>query len=58
MIDRAPEVAHIPTSDYPTPAARPANSAMSCEKFERVFGVAPRPWPEALGRVLDLLKTG
>ncbi|MAS42463.1 MAG: dTDP-4-dehydrorhamnose reductase [Rhodobacteraceae bacterium] len=58
MIASAPEVAHIPTSDYPTPAARPVNSAMSCEKFERVFGVAPRPWPEALGRVLDLLKTG
>lgn len=57
MIRTAPEVAHIPTSEYPTPAARPANSAMDCSKFEAEFGVAPRPWPEALGRVLDLLKS-
>jgi dTDP-4-dehydrorhamnose reductase len=56
MIVSAPEVAHIPTSDYPTPAARPANSAMDCSKFETTFGVPTTPWPDALGRVLDLIK--
>ncbi|MFT4792124.1 MAG: dTDP-4-dehydrorhamnose reductase [Paracoccaceae bacterium] len=53
MIDHAPEVAHIPTSDYPTPAARPANSAMNCTKIETVFGLRTVPWKLGLARVLN-----
>ena len=56
MIAAAPEVAHIPSSDYPTPAKRPANSAMDCSKFETVFGLKTKPWRDSLGHVLDLLK--
>lgn len=55
MIASAPEVAHIPTADYPTPAARPANSAMNCTRIETVFGIRTVPWKQGLARVLDLL---
>jgi len=55
MIGAAPEVAHVPTTEYPTPAARPANSALDCSKFETTFGVKTVPWPETLGRTLDRL---
>ncbi|MEO0680704.1 MAG: sugar nucleotide-binding protein, partial [Pseudomonadota bacterium] len=55
MIGSSPAVAHIPTSDYPTPAARPANSALDCTRFETVFGLKTAPWPDALGRTLDRL---
>ena len=57
MIAASPEVAHIAAADYPTSAARPANSAMDCGKFEATFGIPTIPWPDALGRVLDLIKT-
>ena len=56
MIAAAPEVAHIPSSDYPNPAKRPANSAMDCSKFETVFGLKTKPWRDSLGHALDLLK--
>ncbi len=53
LIPAAPEVAPIPTSDYPTPAARPLNSRLDCSATEATFGVLMRPWPEALATVLD-----
>ncbi|GMG81093.1 dTDP-4-dehydrorhamnose reductase [Paralimibaculum aggregatum] len=53
MIGRAPEVVRIPTADYPTPARRPANSRLDCSRFAARFGLAPRPWQEALAEVLD-----
>ncbi len=56
LIDRAPEVAHITTAEYPTPAKRPANSALDCTKFEAEFGVACVPWKDALARVIDRLE--
>ena len=45
----------ISTADYPTPAARPANSRLDCRRVQAVFGVSLRPWREALGRCLDAL---
>jgi dTDP-4-dehydrorhamnose reductase len=47
-----PEVVRIGAADYPTVALRPANSALDCSKFERVFGQRMVAWPEALDRVL------
>ncbi|QDC08073.1 dTDP-4-dehydrorhamnose reductase [Oceanicola sp. D3] len=47
------EVAPIPSSDYPTPAARPLNSRLDCRASEATFGL-PRPdWRVALDRVLS-----
>lgn len=33
-------------------ARRPIHSAMSCERFTRLTGIAPRPWKEALASYL------
>ncbi|QRR09312.1 dTDP-4-dehydrorhamnose reductase [Burkholderia sp. MS455] len=48
-----PRVLPISTSDYPTPAKRPANSRLSHEKLERVFGIQPPRWDEALQLCLE-----
>jgi dTDP-4-dehydrorhamnose reductase len=44
----------IPTSGYPTPAARPANSQLDCGKLAATFGVRLPDWENALGLCLDL----
>lgn len=46
----------IPTSDYPTPAARPLNSRLDCSAFTRDFGVAQPDWRAGLADILDELK--
>lgn len=43
-----PQVDAIPTSDYPTPAKRPANSRLDCSKLERVFGLKQPDWRNSL----------
>lgn len=52
----APPVKGIPTTDYPTPARRPRRSTLATGKLEQVFGVTPKPWHEALGRIVADLK--
>ena len=48
---RAPEVLPIPTEAYPTPAKRPKNSRLNCEKFAAEFGFRMPAWESALGDV-------
>lgn len=50
-----PTVHPIPSSAYPTPARRPANSRLSTEKLRRDYGIAPRPWPAALAEIMAAL---
>ncbi|GJE12828.1 MULTISPECIES: dTDP-4-dehydrorhamnose reductase [Methylobacterium] len=45
----------IPTSAYPTPARRPANSRLSTDSLTAAYGLAPRPWQAALDDILDRL---
>lgn len=45
----------ITTQDYPTPAARPANSRLDCEKLKQDFGVTLAGWRLALIAELQLL---
>ncbi len=45
----------IPTSAYPTPAHRPANSLLSHAAIGAAYGIAPRPWQAALSDILDEL---
>jgi len=43
----------VPTSAYPTPARRPANSVLDCSKIIRSFNIVPRPWEESLADMLQ-----
>jgi dTDP-4-dehydrorhamnose reductase len=54
--EAAPEVAATTTADYPTPAARPLRATMDTGRLERVFGVTPRPWREALKDIVAELR--
>jgi dTDP-4-dehydrorhamnose reductase len=47
------EIRPIGTTEYPTPARRPANSVLDCGRLARVHGLSLRPWPEALAEVMD-----
>jgi dTDP-4-dehydrorhamnose reductase len=49
----APRVVAIPTSEYPTPARRPRNSRLSCDKLHAAFGIRLGPWQAALGEALS-----
>jgi len=43
----------IPSSGYPTPAARPANSQLDCRKLADTFGVRLPDWEQALALCLE-----
>ena len=45
----------ITTSDYPTPAARPAWSVLDCRKMEENFQVVPIDWRQGLARMMTEL---
>ncbi len=45
-------IAPITTAEYPTPAARPANSELSSLKLKDTFGVRLPTWQQALKNVL------
>lgn len=53
---RAVSVEEIPTSAYPTPAKRPANSRLDCRTTEAAFGISRPDWRSALSDVLEELK--
>jgi dTDP-4-dehydrorhamnose reductase len=46
----------IPTSQYPTPAKRPAYSVLDKTKIQQTFGVKPADWKESLITCLSRLK--
>ena len=48
-------IAAITTADYPTPAARPANSRLNNAKLKQVFDVELPAWPHALQQVMQSL---
>lgn len=50
-----PRVESIRTVDYPTPAARPANSVLACGKIIEAFDPPRRPWRVALEQVMTEL---
>lgn len=45
---RQVSVTDIATADYPTPAARPANSRLDCTTLQTVFGIVRPDWQAAL----------
>jgi dTDP-4-dehydrorhamnose reductase len=46
-------VNRVTTDAFPRPAKRPINSLMDLASFEATFGLAPRPWREALHLCMD-----
>ncbi|RQZ66087.1 dTDP-4-dehydrorhamnose reductase [Burkholderia sp. Bp9004] len=52
MAQRAPKVVPIASSDYPTPAKRPANSRLALDKLGATFGLRMPDWRDALALCL------
>ena len=52
---RGVPVEPIPTSAFPTPAKRPANSGLDTGTLREAYGLTLRPWPAALADILDAL---
>jgi dTDP-4-dehydrorhamnose reductase len=53
---KAPQLSPIPTSAYPTPAARPRNSVLSNAKLATRFSVRLPAWESALEEALRAIK--
>ena len=55
----APEATIVPvsTDEFPRPAARPAYSVLSTERYERLTGVTPASWREGLREYLGASDT-
>jgi dTDP-4-dehydrorhamnose reductase len=56
VLNAQPRVQAIATSDYPTPAKRPANSVLDNDKFARTFGFRLPPWKHQLEEVLSAMQ--
>ena len=50
-------VVSILSAHYPTAAPRPPYSVLDCTSFDQTFGIARRPWEEALKEMLAALYT-
>jgi dTDP-4-dehydrorhamnose reductase len=50
---RVPKLNPITTSQYPTPARRPANSQLDTSRITQDFGISPRHWHDAIGDILN-----
>ncbi|KVX03526.1 dTDP-4-dehydrorhamnose reductase [Shewanella frigidimarina] len=48
LLTQTINVNEISTQDYPTPAKRPANSTLDCQKIDRIFGIKQSDWQRAL----------
>ena len=46
----------IETSDYPTPAKRPAFSVLDCSKIQIDFGLYPSDWYEGISQVISKIQ--
>lgn len=51
VLNKQPKLSSIPTSAYPTPAKRPANSRLDCRNIENQFGIMPSDWNAALENI-------
>ena len=54
LVGEMPEIKPIATSDYPTPARRPAYSILNTHKFEKAYPeISLRPWIEGVDSVIE-----
>lgn len=52
LLNKAPKLNAISSDQFPTPAKRPSNSRLACDKLTGVFDVAPDNWHDQLHSVL------
>jgi dTDP-4-dehydrorhamnose reductase len=52
---KTPEVNAITTADWPTPARRPADSRLNCDRLARVFGIQLPEWRKSVGPIVKQL---
>ena len=52
------EIAPIPSTDYPTPAARPLNSQLDTSRLRSAFGLHMPHWQQGVERMLDEILPG
>lgn len=53
LVKKIPVIKPIATTDYPTPAQRPAFSLLDCGKTRALLGDRPIPWRDNLRRMLE-----
>lgn len=51
-----PALRPIATAEWPTPAKRPADSRLNCEKLTQVFGQTLPPWRQSLAEIIQQLR--
>lgn len=56
LIERELEIEAIASSEYPTPAARPAYSVLDCSSTLKLLGVVQHDWRDQLSAMLRELK--
>jgi dTDP-4-dehydrorhamnose reductase len=44
----------IQAAEWMRPARRPANAVLDCTRLQRVYGIEPRDWREALAELLPV----
>jgi len=49
---KAPDIAAVPTSAFPTPAQRPRNSRLDTRKLQQAFGLSLPDWRTGVDRML------
>ncbi|SPH16810.1 dTDP-4-dehydrorhamnose reductase [Defluviimonas aquaemixtae] len=57
-LPRRPHVRRIPTSEFPTPARRPSNSALDCSRIRAAYGIEQPDWRAGLAQVISELEEG
>jgi dTDP-4-dehydrorhamnose reductase len=55
MMLKVESIEPIPSKEFPTPATRPLNSRLSCDKLRREYRLTPPTWQTALDDTLPLL---
>ena len=55
QLDFSCKINPISTSEFPTPATRPAWSVLDNSKIQQTYGIKLKPWQESLQRCIDKL---
>jgi dTDP-4-dehydrorhamnose reductase len=58
LLQRVPDLKPIASAEYPTPAARPKNSLLACERLGKRFGVGLPDWRQGLSACIEEMNAG